>query len=93
MDTILLIIEIICETMRLSITYCTAEWHDIGYFILLDMFMYPVPRHDSRTVLPSAMSASFLESFLSSLSFVAASSFILKVTPNASRSNRSVFMD
>jgi hypothetical protein len=60
----LLIIEIICETLRLSITYCTAEEHDIGYFILLDMFMYPVPRHDSKTVLPNAISASFLESFL-----------------------------
>jgi hypothetical protein len=69
-----------------------------NYFILRDMLMYPVPRHERRTVLPSDNSSSFFAPLAPMLllplsSSVPATSFILNVTPKASRSSRNARID
>ena len=96
MNTILVSMKIICGTFSKAGTLEHVQQGQslrLDYFILLDMFMYPVPKHDNKTVLPNAISDSLIECFLSLSIFIEESSLILKVTPNASRSSRSVFMD
>ena len=70
--------------------------HTRDYFILRDMLIYPVPRQERRTVLPSDMSSSFFAPrtlLLPLSSSVPDTSFILNVTPNASRSSLNARMD